>query len=270
MMTSVFSLLGTAAWAQAGRPPAASPASPDDSWTGVYVGANVGHVSNTFSGPINFAAVVSGGTTFPAESLDFGSVSAGSGIIGIQAGYGIHLTRTLIGGLEVQLTHTSATAATQAGVLPASAAFFIPGDTRTTATGLMTSIRGRAGTTMMPGLLVYGTVGVAMTKVTVTGEFPATTVAGTAIPEANGFETRTMKGLTIGAGAEYAPWKRGNLENLTIGAEFRHAALGTQSFALANVQVTVPAASSVAVAVVDASANEFEIRVNYRFSLRRR
>jgi opacity protein-like surface antigen len=131
----------------------------------------------------------------------------------------------------------------------------------------MTSIRARAGTEMMPGLFVYGTVGVAMTKVTVTGTYPA---AGQ-IAAATGFETRTMKGLALGVGGEYAPWKRGNLERLTIGAEFRHAALGTQSFNTANVQVTAaPGVSETAVAVLSASGNEFDIRVNYRFSLGKR
>lgn len=265
-MTSVLTVLSTAAWAQAGQPaPASRPAS-TDGWTGLYFGANVGHVSHAFTGTIDFGSVVAGGINFPAESADFGATNAGSATIGVQAGYAARLTGSLIGGLEVQLTHSSATVVSSAGTLPANVIFFIPTDTLTKASGLITSIRGRAGTAMTPNLFVYGTIGVAMTKVTATGEFPATTVGNTTFPEANGSQSQLMKGLTIGVGAEYAPWKRGSLERLTIGAEFRHASLGTQTFNLGNVEVVSnPATFDPAIATLSAHANEFDIRVNYRF-----
>src|SRR5579863_9893825 len=198
-----------------------------DDWTGLYFGANVGHASAAFSGPVTFAGFTSGGQTQSAETVTLGPSSAGSFAIGVEAGYGVRLAHYLVGAIEVQLTHAPAAPAPQlVGGQATGNIFFIPSDSLAVATGATTSIRVRAGTPMARGVFVYGTIGVAMTPVTTTGIFPAVG----SFPAAGSSQSQTMKGLTIGMGAEFVPFKSPSLRNMTIGAEFRHTSLGTKTF----------------------------------------
>jgi opacity protein-like surface antigen len=246
-----------------------SHAAPTDDWTGLYFGANVGHASATLSGPVTFAGFAASGQTLSAETVTLGPASAGSGTVGVQAGYGIRLARYLVGALEVQFTHGSSAPAPQLVGAQANAPgniFFIAADSLAVTAGSTTSILVRAGTPMARGVFVYGTVGVAMTSVTATGIFPAIG----SFPAAGNSLARTMKGLTIGVGAEVAPFKSPSLRHVTIGAEFRHNSLGTQTFDFGDVDVfQPPPVVEPALGTITVSTNEFDVRVNVRFPMKR-
>jgi opacity protein-like surface antigen len=221
----------------------------------------------TFSGPVTFASFTSGSQTLAAETVTLGPVSAGSGAIGVQAGYGAKLGPYLVGALEVQFTHASAAPVPQlVGAQATGNIFFIPADSLALTAGSTTSIRVRAGTAMAPRVFVYGTVGVGMTSVTATGIFPA---IGT-FPAAGNSQSRTMKGLTIGVGAEYAPFTDPSLRHLTIGAEFRHTSLGSQAFDFGDVDVfQPPPVVEPALGTITASTNEFDVRLTFRFPMKK-
>lgn len=269
VLSSILLVSSTAARAQSASSSPQSPtavqstAVPLDDWTGLYVGANVGHVSGTFGGPVTFASFTSASQTVPAQTVMLGPVSAGSATIGVQAGYGIKLARYLVGALEVQLTHASPASVPQpVGAQATGKSFFIPTDGLAVSAGSMTSIRLRAGTTIAHGVLLYGALGVEMTSVTATGTFPA----NGSFPAASGSQSRTMKGLTIGVGAEYAPFKSPSLRHVTIGAEFRHSSLGSEAFDVGDVQLSAPPpVVEPALGTIAVSMNEFDVRVNFRF-----
>jgi len=269
LLSSILLVSSTAARAQSASSSPLSPSAvqssavPLDDWTGLYVGANLGHLSGTFGGPVTLASFTSVSQTVPAETVTLGPVSAGSATVGVQAGYGVKFARYLVGALEVQFSHASPALLPQAvGAQATNKTFFIPTDTLAMTAGSTTSIRLRAGTTMARGVLVYGALGVEMTSVTATGAFPA----NGSFPAANGSESRTMKGLTIGVGAEYAPFKSPSLRHVTIGAEFRHSSLGTEAFDFGNVEVSQPPPIvEPALGTISVSMNEFDVRVNVRF-----
>jgi opacity protein-like surface antigen len=238
-----------------------------DDWTGLYFGANVGHASASFSGPVTFAAFTSGSQRTPAESVTFGPASAGSAAIGLQAGYGVRLASSLVGAIEVQFTHAPVAPVPQlVGAQAPATGVFIPADSLAVATGSTTSIRMRVGAPMARGVFVYGTVGVMMAPVTTTGIFPAVG----SFPAAGNSQSKTMKGLTIGVGAEFVPFKSPSLRHMTIGAEFRHASLGSQTFDFGDVVVSQPPpVLEPALGTITVTANEFDVRVIYRFPMKR-
>ena len=251
--------------AQAGQA-GQSPSTAADDWTGLYFGGAVGHASAAFSGPVTFASVTSGNQTVPAATVTLGPVSAGSVAIGVQAGYGVLLAPYLVGAIEVQLTRAPVAPVPQlVGTQAIAGGPFGPADSVAVTAGKTTSVRVRVGTTMARGAFVYGTLGVAMTSVTATGIFPAVGAA----PAAGNSQSRTMKGLTIGVGAEVAPFKSPSLRHLTIGAEFRHTALGSETFDFGDVDVVQsPPIVEPALGTITVTANEFEVRAIFRFPMK--
>ena len=73
VVTSILLVLSTPARAQSASSAPQSPSAVQsssmslDDWTGLYVGANLGHVSGTFGGPVTFGSFTSGGQMIPAE-----------------------------------------------------------------------------------------------------------------------------------------------------------------------------------------------------------
>ncbi len=194
-------------------------------------------------------------------------MSAGSGAIGVQAGYGIRLAPYLVGAVELQFIRAPAGPVPQlVGAQAPPNGLFNAADSLAVAAGSTTTIRVRAGTSMARHVFVYGTVGVAMTSVTTTGVFPAFG----SFPAAGNSQSRTMKGLTIGVGAEYAPFKSPSLRHMTIGAEFRHASLGSQTFDFGDVAVQSPAPAQPALGTITVSTNEFDVRVILRFPMKKK
>jgi opacity protein-like surface antigen len=257
-LTSAALLVGASAYAQSASPTPATNQSRSESltdeWTGFYAGANVGHLSQALGGAEAFPIFATVQT--PTVSISFPSRVSGSAGFGIQVGYASTLTHDLVGGLDVRLSHSS-----PAGEGPGGVGVLGVTDDTTFRGGLGASVRARLGLAMTHRLLLYAIVGEAMSRLTAEENFLGVT---------NGSITHTMKGPAVGLGAEYAPWKRHALDRLTLSAEFVHAWLGTQTFAFAPVGtaptgVIIPTSAS-----VTSQTNQFDVRLNYCFSVRRR
>jgi opacity protein-like surface antigen len=252
-VTSAASLISVAAGAQSTSPaPATNPSHSEratDDWTGFYAGANFGHVSQEFSEQALLFVGADGTVHRPGTAL--GPGSAGSGTVGFQVGYDMKLMRRLVGGLEVQLTRSSPLAfGLGNGVLDV--------DLRSFRGGLATTPTARLGATISKALLAYGTAGAALTHITAVD---AIALPGVIVNPA----AATVSGLALGFGAEYTPGRHGVLSHLRMGADFRHVSPGTRPFPLVSLYnpVSIPG-------TLTSHTNQFDVRVNYRFSGRRR
>jgi outer membrane immunogenic protein len=112
------------------------------------------------------------------------------------------------------------------------------------------SLRGRGGYRLTPGLLVYGTAGVARINVSVTGTCPGD------FSTCNPFEgtqslttTKQMQGGTFGVGVEYA------LGTALLRAEYRESDFGDFSFTALQESDSSLGAD----AILDVKSNIFEI-----------
>jgi opacity protein-like surface antigen len=251
-VTSAASLVSVAAGAQSASPaPATNPLHSEratDDWTGFYAGTNFGHVSQEFSEQALFFVGADGTVHRPGTAL--GPGSAGSGTVGVQVGYDMKLMRRLVGGLEVQITRSSPLVRLGNGVLDV--------DLRNFRGGLATTPTARFGAVITKALLAYGTAGAALTHITAVD---AVALPGVIVNPASA----TVRGLAIGFGAEYAPRRHGLLSHLRVGADFRHVSPGTRPFPLVSLYnpVSIPG-------TLTSHTNQFDVRVNYRFSGRRR
>jgi outer membrane immunogenic protein len=218
-------LLGTSVFAAtAEKKPPVPPPPPEPvwSWTGFYVGANVGgtwsanpvNVSTTTlnSCPLPFCA---GGpaTAQAAAQGSSGLFSFGNGNIigGGQFGYDWQLARNWVAGFETDFQGVGARNAGSSNVNAPTVGF--PGVSVTTNLSVMKeldylgTVRGRLGWLANPGLLVYGTGGLAYG-----GGKSATNAASTLIgygpgvlltPSAGSSLSQMLIGWTAGGGFEW-------------------------------------------------------------------
>ena len=241
LMASVgaIALAGTAVAADLlppAPPPVYVPPVPIFSWTGVYVGGQIGYAWGTADGNVydNFGDFVS-----------FYLNTAGV-IGGAHVGYNLQLNRFLIG-LEGDVDGSSLSRSYQTnifldGVFPG----FAPAFNAHTSIGVQGSIRGRIGYTWGRALL-YATGGVAFAGVN----------GSISTPFGYDSASTTRVGWTAGGGAEYAV-----TDNWLIRVEYRYTNFGTS---------TVFATNSFAfpgVAFVGATANRtlIENRIQAGFS----
>jgi outer membrane immunogenic protein len=237
-------------------------APPPYSWTGWYIGGNVGWkgVSTNMSSAPNDAATVAFNTaciTAGACPQNYGS-SSGSGVLGGgQIGYNWQLPSSWVIGLEAdfQGSHTTASTAIALTVPP-----FVPftGSNSTTENWLGT-VRARAGILVTPMLLAYGTGGLAYSSIgrTWTGSFAAPSFSSW-----SGSGTSTLTGWTIGGGLE---WAVGN--GWTVGAEYLNVRLrGGDGFLTTNQAPACVANCTFRITGADVVDNIVRAKVNYKFS----
>jgi outer membrane immunogenic protein len=173
------------------------------SWTGFYVGANVGGASarTRISNP-------SGGILLPNTSFN----SNQSGVIGgLQAGYNWQFN-SLVVGIEGDISAASLGRSTSA--VPLS---FNPTDTFSGNMTALGTVRGRIGWAF-DRLLIYGTGGVAFANLRdqyLDTNFPA---------PGSTSATSSATGWTAGGGVEYALWG-----NWTARAEYLHVGFPTRN-----------------------------------------
>ena len=207
--------------APAYKAPVLAPA-PVQSWTGFYIGGNIGGVTNTNSGTTNFTDSIIGGAGFPAPNRQNASGFLGGG----QVGYNWQFDPHWLIGVEADGDFTNAKYGFCRGTIVAG----ICGDTGfgtetlNSKTDWITTVRGRFGTVVMDKFLLYVTGGAAWGRVETTatqsclvggcGASPLATV-GTS----NSSVTR--QGWVAGLGAEW------NVErNWFVRAEWLHTDLG--------------------------------------------
>jgi len=187
------------------------------SWTGCYIGANVGGKWARTGEVVNVPAATGPGGASAASFLDLGSANSDTIIGGGQVGCNWQSGRIVFGiegDADAQRWRRTDVIA---GVLPVS---FVAGDTFELRSTWQASVRGRIGYAW-DRTLVYATGGVAFTDVRAFtnwiafGGFPGTLAS----------ETRTLVGATFGAGIEYAV-----TNNWSIGVEGRYSWYGRENF----------------------------------------
>lgn len=251
-----------------------APAAVEYSWTSCYVGANAGWKQGRFRESVDTpagTAVIPGlGTTpFVADHLDLGSLTRDSGVIGGQIGCRWESPEHWVFGVEGDGDWSNLHGRVTARTAGTGNSVFVPGDFFDNRARWQASLRGVVGHSW-DRTLVYATGGIAFTGVRMDGDFIATTVAGIPFPASTGSDSRTLFGLTVGAGAAYAL-----TNNWEIGAEYRYTAYRSDDFALGSVAAVcgfVPGAA-VNVACVNTNATghkdlrtqEVLVKLNYRF-----
>jgi len=249
-------------------PPAPPPA---PSWTGWYVGGDVGAIwgndpGSVATGPTPATAGVPG-TPAPAPlSIPLASGTQSSLLGGIQGGYNYQMGNYLLGvegdvrgsGLSMNTTLTAATALAGENA--------IAGNSFTQRLLVDGSLRGRAGF-IWNDLLVYGTGGLAVADTSFTSSFQPTIAAGLPFPGGLGTATAVLVGYTVGGGLEYR-WS----PNWTFGVEGRYSNYGSANYSLGTRSTFgggTPAAPIFAFAPVSANVGlntgEVLFRVNYLF-----
>ena len=188
------------------------------SWTGLYIGANVGYAHNESS-----AAISAGPAgTFTQGILAAGFLPArhspeGDGVIGgFQFGYN-HQMGQLVAGVELDLAGTTAGATHNVNLAPGFNAVY--------ASNLqwLSTVRGRLGVLVSPSLLAYATAGFAFGEVerSYGFNFPGNQAFG----KKNSVDT----GWTVGGGLEWAFSSKAS-----IGAEYLFVNLEGNSFNATN------------------------------------
>jgi outer membrane immunogenic protein len=255
------------------------------SWTGFYVGGNVGYswgrASTDLTEIVNTTATITTLAGTPIASATVTTTSFGSdrarldgALAGIQAGYNKQINRWVLG-VEGDVQWTGQRGdLTICPVVPGTAPVPCPGATGTqfgTANYRLPwfgTLRGRAGVTF-DRVLLYATGGLAVGEIK--ANYVDGTLGGTTLnPLATGSFNTTRAGWVVGAGAEAALGR-----NWSIKAEYLHMDFGNvdQSVAANGVPLSITIGnfittisqsltSSFRTRVTD---DVFRVGVNYRF-----
>jgi outer membrane immunogenic protein len=245
-------LSGSAMAADLSRPPLyKAPAyEPAFSWTGTYVGGNLGGAWGTFGlNPIttnNLTGVV----TAP------GGVSATNNSIigGLQVGYNWQVGQWVLGvEQDVQFTGLKQTMA-----FTGPAGFFVAGDAMSVKTDYLSATRAKLGMAW-DRYLLYVAGGLE------TGEFDVTSAyvsRGAGGSPALGFtdSNKFHIGYTVGAGIDYAV-----TNNVSLGVEYRYFDVGTETY---NLGAFTPAggAAQTVTNTVGLKASEVTGRLNIKLN----
>jgi len=189
----------------------APPPAPLFSWTGFYVGLNVGGKWARTDGHVDADGIDTIGLDRTTDSTVIG---------GGQIGYNWQAPGSpWVFGIEAD---ADAQHWTTTRTLGGATVFFLPGDTFTVESHWQASVRGRIGYAAWDRTLIYVTGGVAFTQMKV----------GTALVSSAGLlggfaatDDTTVVGGTVGVGFEYA-----FTNNISLGIEGRWTGYGTQDF----------------------------------------
>lgn len=240
-------------------PPVVAPAY---SWTGFYIGGNVGYAWGD-SDISSAASCPTGGCPYvlPANLAAFGAAGTGSvspnGFTGgVQAGYNWQ-TGSIVWGIEADFGAFDLNSSRSAGGLVPLGA----GQTFSVTTGVDTNwlltARGRLGWTITPTALLYVTGGLAVTDLEVSNSY----TDNFAVPPIAGASSArdTKLGWTVGAGLEWALW-----QNWTAKVEYLYLDFGSVS-TTARFNGAGFANPDLLATSADLKANIVRVGVNYRF-----
>ncbi|QRG08504.1 porin family protein [Xanthobacter dioxanivorans] len=197
------------------------------SWTGFYIGANVGYGGDSFSYDVNLAGV-------PFADA---SITSSGFFVGGQIGYNYQFANNVVLGLETDLQWSDISGTVDASVLGLPVASF------GSSVDYFGTIRARLGYAI-DRFLPYITGGVAYGKTSTD-----LTVLGVPLFSSSS----TNWGWTLGAGGEFAV-----TNNWTFKAEYLYVDLGSNDLSLAA--LGIPATIS-----NDTKFHTFKAGVNYKF-----
>jgi outer membrane immunogenic protein len=259
---------------------------PAFSWTGWYIGGNVGWmrgnadfdpVCPTFNAatcpvlfpPFAFNTFIPGVgnilTFVPAAfaGLPGGSVSDKSFMGGGQIGYNYQVNHVVFGVEgDLDATHVRATLSRNAvpAVAGAPAGFFGTVNANSTLeNGWVGSVRGRLGFTV-DRLMFYGTGGLAFAQSRLNTAF-AYTPPGNALPAfffpgpTGATSSQVLMGWTAGVGGEWAV-----TDAVSVGAEYRHSDFGSQNYLLGADIIPTPISEN-----VKYTTDQVTVRANWHF-----
>lgn len=182
-------------------PPAA--AAPASSWTGFYVGGDLGGAWSSNSGTFNPLPSAVAFGAFPATGKDGGSSFLG----GFHAGYNYQFAPAWVAGLEGDWSWTKAKGSfSQVWVNPGTGP--TPGTNITLSSQLdwMASVRGRLGYLVTPNVLAYATGGAAWAKIQYAGSSSCSAGFGLLCAgyTTSATPSSTEPGYVLGGGLEWA------------------------------------------------------------------
>ena len=255
---------GSANAADLGRPykappPVAAPV-PVFSWTGCYIGGNIGGKWPRTSGSVLIPAATGPGGTSAASTFVFDDSSTGNGtfIGGGQVGCN-YQTGPFVIGIEgdVDWQRWNRTATVGTVLVPP---LFVTGDSFSLSSRWQASLRGRLGYAW-DRVLLYVTGGAAWTDVTVGANF----IPFQGFPGTVASERQTLTGATVGGGLEYAI-----TNNLSLGIEGRYTWYDTHNFntgALATIGFPPAGPFTFAPTTANLKLNTAEVmgKLNWRF-----
>jgi outer membrane immunogenic protein len=229
------------------------------SWTGFYVGGNVGWAGSA-------DAITNHGTDTGAAGLGTSLLNGGlpgmislteTGVLGGgQVGYNWQVAATWVVGIEADFQGTNAKGSNSFAFL--GAAPFLPiTTTYTRELDWLGTLRGRAGYLWFPGLMFYGTGGLAYgeNKIGAAALCPAFAPPCATEPTTAHQASNTSAGWTFGAGAEwrFAPaW--------TVRGEYLYVEFGRFSN---TISYTYPANTSTLTSTIRERDNIARVALNY-------
>jgi outer membrane immunogenic protein len=235
-------------------PPAVAP---EFSWTGFYIGGNLGEKWAETKGSVDIPKATGPGGTSPSSVLPLGSITSPTFMGGGQIGYNYQVGHIVVGiESDADAHHWNATR-TVAAVPPT---LFGPGDSFAVSSGWEASLRGRIGYAW-DRALIYLTGGVALTNANTSADFIATR----GFPGAIASDSKVLSGNTFGGGLEFAI-----TNNWSLGAEGRFTWYRNSSYSAgtpATVGFPITGPFTFAPATQTLSLNTVEVlgKINYRF-----
>jgi opacity protein-like surface antigen len=241
-------IAGPVAAADMGMPMKAPSYAPAFSWTGTYVGANLGGVWGTF----DFSPTTTNNITGAVGAPAIASVNNSSVIGGFQAGYNWQVGQWVLG-LEQDYQFTGLK---QTATFAAPAGLFVAGDSMAVKTDYLAATRARVGMAW-DRALVYAAGGLETGQFDVSSTYMARGPGGSptmGFTDADKFHF----GFNVGAGIDYAV-----TNNVFIGVEYRYLNLGKETYNLGAFTPAGAAAQTVS-NTVDLKASEVTARLNFK------
>ncbi|MFZ0495829.1 MAG: outer membrane protein [Methylocella sp.] len=238
----------------AAEPAPLPPPVPVFTWSGVYLGGQIGYAWGNDN-------VSWSGT---ANDLDLAGGSFGEGpqgvIGGAHVGWNIQPNSWFVFGIEASVDGTSLRKSVAVPLADFAGDTF-GSMTASSNAGVQGSVRGRLGIAF-DRVLLYGTGGVAITSINTS--YIDTTGFFTGVPGTNATISNTRAGFTAGGGIEYAV-----TDNWWVRAEYRYSNFGHTTdfpFANPNAIVQLPAGGFFSVPH-HLTENQVQVGLSYRFDM---
>ena len=226
-------------------PPAYAPAF---SWTGAYIGANLGGIWGTFDNTPATMNNLTGVVTAPGTT----STSSSSVIGGVQAGYNWQIGPYVLGfEQDIQFTGLK-----QGFSYAAPAGFFLPGDGMSVKTDYLSGTRAKVGYAWDRTML-YAAGGLETGEFDVSSTYVSRGAGGSptlGFTDSNKFHY----GFNVGGGIEYAV-----TNNVFLGVEYRYFDLGKETYNLGAFTPAGVGAQTVST-TVDLKASQVTARLNVK------
>jgi outer membrane immunogenic protein len=221
---------------------------PAFSWTGTYVGANVGGIWGKFDVNPTTTNNLTGAVGAPGVM----SINNSSLIGGFQAGYNWQIGQWVLG-LEQDYQFTGLK---QTATFAAPAGLFLAGDSLAVKTDYLAATRAKLGMTW-DRALIYAAGGLETGEFDVTSTYVARGAGGSPVL---GFtdSNKLHFGFNVGAGIDYAV-----TNNVFIGVEYRYLDLGKETYNLGAFTPAGGAAQTVS-SSVGLTASEVTARLNFK------